>query len=317
MSSMTFPHPRAKSSEQTVAVVIPAFNEASSIAQVVTDFRRALPAARIVVVDNASTDRTGALAADAGAEVIRETRQGKGFALLAGLQYAATADIFIMVDGDGTYPADAAPLLIDRIRSGAEMVIGTRLQDAKEGAFPIGHSWGNRLFNAVVRVLFGIKTRDLFSGYRAMTRRLLVQSPLIAQGFEIETELSVQAFVKRFRVEEVPVIYRARHADSHSKLKTFGDGYRIAIAILAFFRDYRPLMAFGWTALLLFVASLSVGSIVVQQYLETGLVLRIPLAICAAGLFILSALSLTAGVLLSSINRRAEEIRSMLASRWT
>ena len=303
--------------EPRVAVVVPAFNEANSIAKVVMDFRAALPDARIVVVDNASTDRTGEIAHAAGAEVVRETRQGKGFALLAGLRYAAPTDIFVMVDGDGTYPADSAPVLIARIQAGADMVIGTRLQRASEGAFPIGHSWGNRLFIAVVRLLFGIRTLDLFSGYRALTRRLLEQSPLIAQGFEIETELSIQAFVNRFRVEEVPIAYGARSGDSRSKLNTFGDGYRIAIAILAFFRDYRPLMAFGWTALLLFLASMSTGSLVIQQYLATGQVLRIPLAICAAGLFILSALSLTAGVLLSSINRRAEEIRSMVVSRWT
>jgi len=299
-----------------VAIVIPAFNEALTIAKVVHDFRSVLPAARLVVVDNASTDGTGRLAEEAGAEVVRETRQGKGFALLAGLRYAAPADIFVMVDGDGTYPAASAPALIGRIQDGADMVIGTRLQRATEGAFPIGHSWGNRAFIGIVRLLFGIKTLDLFSGYRAMSRRLLEQSPLIARGFEIETELSIQAYVNRFRVEEVPVVYTARTGDSRSKLNTIGDGSRIAIAILSFFRDYRPLMAFGWTALLLFAASIAAGSLVIEQYLATGQVLRIPLAIGAVGLFILSALSLTAGVLLSSINRRTEELRSMLASRW-
>jgi glycosyltransferase involved in cell wall biosynthesis len=304
-------------SQPRIAVVVPAFNEAHSIAKVVTDFRAALPDARIVVVDNRSTDRTGEIAQAAGAEVVRESRQGKGFALLAGLRYAAPADIFLMVDGDGTYPAESAPLLIAGIEAGADMVIGTRLQGASAGAFPIGHSWGNRAFIGVVRLLFGIRTLDLFSGYRALTRRLLEQSPLIAQGFEIETELSIQAFVNHFRVEEVPVVYGARTGDSQSKLNTFADGYRIAIAILAFFRDYRPLTFFGLMAVLLFLASLATGSLVIQQYLATGQVLRIPLAICAAGLFILSALSMTAGVLLSSINRRAEEIRSLLVSKWS
>ena len=197
------------------------------------------------------------------------------------------------------------------------MAIGTRLRDAGEGAFPVGHSSGNRLFIAVVRLLFGIRTLDLFSGYRALTSRLLQQSPLIAQGFEIEAELSIQAFANHFRVDEVPVIYRARSADSESKLHTLRDGYRILIAILAFFRDYRPLTFFGLTAVLLFLASMGTGSVVIEQYLATGQVLRIPLAICAAGLFILSALSMTAGVLLSSINRRAEEIRSLLVSKWS
>ena len=197
--------------------------------------------------------------------MIRETRRGKGFALLTGLRHAAPADIFLMVDGDGTYPAESAPDFIERIRAGADMVIGTRLQGAGEGAFPLGHSWGNRMFNAVVRLLFGIQTLDLFSGYRALISRLLEQSPLIAKGFEIETELSIQAFVNHFRVEEVPVVYRARIGDSKSKLHTVRDGYHILIAILAFFRDYRPLTSFGVAALLLFVASMSTGSLVIQN----------------------------------------------------
>lgn len=297
-----------------VAIVVPCFNEATSIAAVVSDFRAALPTARIVVVDNASSDRTGEIARAAGAEVVRETRRGKGFALLTGLRRAAPADIFVMVDGDGTYAAEDVPRLLARIQDGADMVIGTRLQKAHDDAFPVGHSWGNRLFIVVVRLLFGIRTCDLFSGYRALSNRLLQQSPLIARGFEIEAELSIQAFANGFRVDEVPVIYRPRTGDSESKLHTIRDGYRILIAILAFFRDYRPLTSFGLTALLLLMASLLTGSVVIRQYLATGQVLRVPMAIGAAALFILSALSLTAGVLLSSINRRAEEIRSLLAS---
>ncbi len=307
----------ASRQELRIAVVVPCLNEAGSIGAVVADFRHALPRARIVVVDNGSTDATAALARAAGAEVISETRRGKGFALLAGLRHVAPADVFVMVDGDGTYPAADAPRLIARIHDGADMAIGTRLDGADDGAFPVGHSIGNRLFIAVVRLLFGIRTLDLFSGYRALTARLLQQSPLIAKGFEIEAELSIQAFANRFRVDEVPVSYRPRGNDSESKLNTIHDGYRILIAILAFFRDYRPLTFFGLTSLLLLTVSLAAGSVVVQQYLTTGQVLRIPLAICAAGLFILSALSMTAGVLLSSINRRAEEIRSLLVSRWS
>jgi glycosyltransferase involved in cell wall biosynthesis len=298
-----------------VAVIVPCLNEEQAIAKVVADFRAALPAARIVVVDNASTDRTVDAALAAGAEVVRETRRGKGFALLTGLRHATGADIFLMVDGDGTYPAASAPLFVERILAGADMVIGTRLQDAGEGAFPLGHSWGNRMFNAVVRLLFGIQTLDLFSGYRAMSSRLLEQSPLIAKGFEIETELSIQAFVNHFRVDEIPVIYGARTGDSKSKLRTMRDGYHILIAILAFFRDYRPLTSFGAASVLLLIASLATGTPVVKQYLATGLVLRIPLAIGAVGLFILSALSMTAGVILSSINRRADEIRALLVTK--
>lgn len=312
---MTLPADVAAGRDARITVVVPCLNEAQSIGAVVKDFRAALPNARIVVVDNASTDGTADVARAAGAEVLRETRRGKGFALLAGLRHAAPSDIFVMTDGDGTYPAESAPLLIERIHDGADMVIGTRLHVVGDRIFPMGHSLGNRLFVLVVRLLFGIRTQDLFSGYRALTSRLLEQSPLIAQGFEIEAELSIQAFANRFRVDEVPVNYGAR-IDSASKLHTIRDGYRILIAILAFFRDYRPLTSFGIVALLLFVASISAGSVVIEQYLATGQVLRIPMAIGAAGLFILSALSMTAGVLLSSINRRAEEIRSLLVSKW-
>ncbi len=300
--------------EPRVAVIVPCLNEGDTVARVVADFRAALPAARIVVVDNASTDATGESARAAGAEVVRETRRGKGFALLAGIRHASEADVFLMVDGDGTYPAEDAPPLLERIRDGADMAIGTRLEVREGDAFPRGHSLGNRLFIAIVRILFGIRTRDLFSGYRALTARLLQQSPLIAHGFEIEAELSILAFANHFRVDEIPVRYRPRAGGSRSKLHTVRDGYRILVAILAFFRDYRPLTFFGLMAVLFLFASVTTGGIVIRQYLETGQVLRIPMAIGATALFILSALSLTAGVLLSSINRRAEEIRALLVS---
>jgi hypothetical protein len=166
-----------------------------------------------------------------------------------------------------------------------------------------------------VRVLFGIRTQDLFSGYRALTNRFLEESPLIARGFEIEAELSLQAFVNRFRVAEIPVEYRSRSGDSKSKLRTIRDGYRILVAILTFFRDYRPLTFFGSTAVLLLLLSFWAGGPVVQQYLATGQVLRLPMAILATGLMLLSALSITTGILLSAMNRRTEEMRSLLLSR--
>jgi glycosyltransferase involved in cell wall biosynthesis len=296
-------------------IIIPCLNEAASIGDVVTEFRRELPAARIVVVDNASTDDTAAVARAVGAEVVRETRRGKGHALIAGVRHAGdTSAVYIMVDGDGTYPASGAHALLDRIRDGADMAIGTRLQDAGDGAFPKGHSWGNRLFIAVVRVLFGLRTLDVFSGYRAFTRRMLQTSPLVSTGFEIEVELSIQAHENNFRVDEVPIAYGARRGESHSKLRTFRDGYRILLAILALFRDYRPMAAFGTTSAGLLLGSLATGSLVIEQYLQTGQVLRIPLAVLAAALFIMSALSLTAGVLVSSVNRRAAELRALLVS---
>lgn len=297
-----------------VAVVIPCHNEEATVGKVVADFRAALPEAQILVVDNASSDRTSELARAAGAEVIRETRPGKGFALLSGFRKAGGEgfEVFLMVDGDDTYPAEEAGRLVAGIEAGADMVIGTRLAQADEGAFRAGHSLGNLLFIWLVRLFFGIRTRDLFSGYRAISRRFLAATPLIAQGFEVEAELSVQAQVGRFPVAEVPVRYRARPIESQSKLRTYRDGTRILFAILTFFRDYKPLTFFGLLALFFLALSLAGGTVVIAEFIRTGLVPRLPLAVLSAALFLLSALTFTCGILLSSINRRASEISALL-----
>jgi glycosyltransferase involved in cell wall biosynthesis len=299
---------------ERIAVIIPCFNEEATIGKVVTDFQRAVPQARIVVVDNLSTDGTAARAREAGAEVLRESRKGKGAALVRGLQAARDADLFVMVDGDDTYPAEDVSRLLEATRGGADMVIGTRLEAPDEAALPSGHGFGNALFVLLVRLLFGLRTRDLFSGYRVMTRRFLEVSPLLSQGFEVESELSLQALAKGLRVAEVSVQYRARPPASKSKLRTWIDGYHILVAILAFFRDYRPLTAFGLVSLVCLVAGLAGGAVVTTGYIQTGLVQRLPLAVLSMGLFILSALSLACGVLLSSINRRAAELDA--AIRW-
>jgi glycosyltransferase involved in cell wall biosynthesis len=301
--------------EEKVAVVIPCRNEAQSIERVVADFRRVLPEALIVVVDNASTDDTGARARGAGALVLRESRRGKGFAVVRGFRATRDADFVVIVDGDDTYPAEEVHQLLDGLRNGADMTIGTRLQSYENGAYPIGHTFGNRLFIGLVRVLFGARTQDLFSGYRAFTQRFLHLSPLIAQGFEIETELSLQALAGGFEVTEVPVHYRARGKGSTSKLNTYRDGYRILIALLAFFRDYRPLTCFGGTALVLFLLSGFTGSVVIDEYLRTGLIGRIPTAILSVGLGLLGAITLLGGLLLSSINRRSAELAALLLIR--
>jgi glycosyltransferase involved in cell wall biosynthesis len=307
-------YPKSTADPSRVAVVIPCHNEELTVAKVVTDFRVALPAARILVVDNASRDRTAEEALKAGAEVIREPRPGKGFALLSGFRKARTdgAEHLVMVDGDDTYPAEDAPRLLAAAEAGADMVIGTRLTDFEQGAFRAGHSFGNRLFIFLVRLLFGVRTRDLFSGYRVISRRFLESTPLIAQGFEVEAELSLQAVVKCFPVTEVPVRYRARPRENPSKLHTYRDGYRILLAILTFFRDYKPMTCFGLLALFFLALSLAGGGVVVAEYLRTGLVLRLPLAVLSAALFLLAALSFACGVLLSTINRRSAEIASLI-----
>ena len=309
------PPPEAASPPPRVAVVVPCHNEAATAGKVVRDFRAALPEAQVLVVDNASTDATAEAARQAGARVLHEPRAGKGFALLAGFREAKGADYFVMVDGDDTYPAEDVGKLLEAARAGADMVVGTRLAGAEQGAFRAGHSLGNRLFNLLVRMLFGVRTGDLFSGYRVLSRRFLETTPLIARGFEVEAELALQAVVQGYRTAEVPIRYRARPEESPSKLHTYRDGYRILMAILMFFRDYRPLKFFGLLALFLLLLSLAGGGLVIAEYLQTGLVPRLPLAVLSAALFILSALSMTCGVLLSSINRRSAEIAALMPWR--
>jgi len=300
---------------QSVAVVIPCRNEERSIGKVVEDFRRALPGALVVVVDNASTDATALRASEAGATVLHESRRGKGFAVVRGFRSTRDADFVVLVDGDDTYPADAVHALLDGLRAGADMTIGTRLTSWEDGAYRPGHTFGNRLFIALVRVLFGVQTRDLFSGYRAFTQRFLMLSPLIAQGFELEAELSMQALAGSFVVTEVPVHYRARGEGSVSKLSTLRDGYRILVALLAFFRDYRPLSCFGGLAVVLWILSALSGGVVVDQYLHTGQVLRVPLAVLSVGLALLGAISFMGGLFLSSVNRRAQELAVLILRR--
>jgi glycosyltransferase involved in cell wall biosynthesis len=297
-----------------VAIIIPCLNESQTIEKVVADFRAQLPEARIVVVDNGSDDDTAARARGAGAEVIFEGRAGKGFALLAGFVVARDSDYLVMVDGDDTYPADVVLKLLAAAEN-ADMVVATRLQGHGDRAFPMGHGLGNWLFLVLVRALVGLKTADLFSGYRVVHRRLLDAAPLIAQGFEIEAELSLQANARGFRIAEVPITYRARPEGSTSKLRTVRDGTRILLAILTFFRDYRPLTFFGMLSMGALGVSLTGGAVVVAEYLRTGLVPRLPLAVLSMGAFLLSTLFFAVGVLLSSINRRSAELAAMITWR--
>ena len=309
------PHGRHENWRDDVAVVVPCYNEEATIAKVVADFRRVLPGARVIVVDNASSDETGAEAEAAGAFVLTESRRGKGFALLHGFRAARDAHYVVMVDGDDTYPAEDAVKLIEALENGADVAIGTRLADYESGAFRSNHTLGNKLFIGLIRAMFGVRTQDLFSGYRAFTHRFLELSPLIAQGFEVETELSIQALAGGFLVTEIPVRYRARPAESPSKLNTYRDGYRILIAMLALFRDYRPLMLFSSIALMFFLGAMVTGSIVITEYMQTGQVLRMPTAILSIGLVLLSAVSMIGGLLLSSVNRRSAELAALISRR--
>jgi glycosyltransferase involved in cell wall biosynthesis len=282
---------------------------------VVREFRQVLPDARVVVIDNDSTDRTAKEAIEAGADVIKELRRGKGYALIRGFQATGDSAAVLIVDGDATYSAADAIALLEELGRGADMVIGTRLAKPQAGAFSTSHTLGNRFFISVVRVLFGVRTQDLFSGYRAFGRRFIDVTALIAEGFEIEAELSLQAVTHGFAVREVPVSYRPRPAQSHSKLQTYRDGARILLALIAAFRDLRPFAFFGSIAIVFFILSLAAGTPVVLDYMRTGLVYRLPTAVLAVGLGLLGAMALIGGVILSSLNRRTAQLAVLISRR--
>lgn len=293
-------------------MLIPCLDEAATIGKVIDDFRAALPAARIVVFDNASTDRTAAIATERGAEVILEPRRGKGYVVEA-MFSRVEADLYVMVDGDDTYPADHVEALLSPLIAGeADMVVGARLKQGGEGAFRPFHMLGNLLVRGLINRIFGARLSDILSGYRAYNRRVVEQVPVVASGFEVETELTIQALYHRLSLVEVQVPYRSRPEGSHSKLNTFRDGWRVLWTIFSLFRETKPLTFFGLLAILLFAGGVAAGVPPVMDYVVHRYVYRVPLAILATGLMILSCLSLGLGIVLHAVNWRFKELHNVL-----
>lgn len=296
-----------------VAVLIPCYNEAATIAKVVGDFRTALPEATVYVYDNASTDDTAAVAAAAGAVVRHEPRQGKGN-VVRSMFRDVDADCYVMVDGDDTYPAEAAAELIAPIVSGeADMAVGDRISngsyEAENGRR--FHGFGNDLVRWLIRVLYGYSFEDVMTGYRAFSRAFVKTMPVMSQGFQVETEISVWAVDRRWRVVDVPVDYRDRPEGSESKLSTYSDGMLVLAAIASLFRDYRPMAFFGWVSVVLVALGLIAGVPVVAEYLDTSYVSKLPSAVLAVALMLCAALSFAAGTILDSVaraNRRRWEL---------
>lgn len=296
-----------------VAVLIPCYNEAATIAKVVGDFRTALPEATVYVYDNASTDGTAAIAAAAGAVVRREPRRGK-CNVVRSMFRDVEADCYLMVDGDDTYPADAATALIAPIAAGeADMAVGDRISNGSYGAengrrF---HGFGNDLVRWLIRVLYGYSFEDVMTGYRAFSRAFVKTMPVMSRGFQVETEISVWAVDRRWRVVDVPVDYRDRPEGSESKLSTCSDGMLVLAAIASLFRDYRPMAFFGWVSVIFVALGLIAGIPVVAEYLDTGYVSKLPSAVLAVALMLCAALSFAAGTILDSVaraNRRRWEL---------
>ncbi len=294
----------------SIAVLIPCYNEERTIAKVVKDFQIALPSATIYVCDNASEDRTAAVAREQGAIVFVERLRGKGNAVRR-LFADVDADIYVMVDGDDTYDAAMAPVLIaGLLDERLDMVSGARLQRDSR-AFRPGHRLGNAILTKTVAQLFGKRFRDMLSGYRVMTRRFVKSFPAMASGFEIETELTVHALELRMAVIEIPTEYRDRGEGSASKLHTFRDGIRILKTIIMLLEEERPLRFFGACFAALATLSLALGIPVAIEFIETGLVPRVPTAILASAIMILAFLSLTIGMILDIVTRGRREMKRL------
>lgn len=299
-----------QSQKLRIAVLLPCYNEEAAIAQTVAGFRAALPDAAIYVYDNNSADRTREVAAAAGAIVRSERMQGKGH-VVRRMFADIEADVYVMADGDATYDAAAAPVLVARLLDERlDMVVGARKSQVEEAYRP-GHLIGNRLFTGLLARLFGRSFTDIFSGYRVFSRRFVKSFPALSAGFETETEISVHALELAMPVAEVVTSYGARPEGSVSKLSTWRDGWRIAKTIVHLFRLERPILFYGTIAALLAASALILSIPLAITYAKTGLVPRLPTAVLVTGMMMLAALSFAAGLILDTVVRGRREMRRL------
>jgi glycosyltransferase involved in cell wall biosynthesis len=293
-----------------IAVLVPCHNEAATVAGVVADFARALPGAQVWVFDNRSTDDTAARAAAAGALVRRAPLRGKGN-VVRRMFSDVEADVYLLVDGDGTYDAAAAPMLVRRlIEEGLDMVSAARVSTEAE-AFRAGHRFGNRALSGAVRMVFGRQFEDMLSGYRAFSRRFVKSFPAHSRGFEIETELTVHTLQMRLPAAEVEAPYGARPEGSQSKLSTFRDGWRILRMISLMVREERPMQFFGVAGLIAALLAGLLATPVLMAYFRTGLVPRLPTLVVAVGLAVVALLSFACGLILDTVARARLEQRRL------
>ncbi|WP_084420975.1 glycosyltransferase [Henriciella litoralis] len=315
------PRPVSDAEEARIAVTLPCYNEAATIADVIAAFRTALPAADIYVFDNNSTDGTAEIARQAGAIVRTEMRQGKGH-VVRRIFADVEADIYVMADGDGTYDASLAPTLIELMkRNHVDMVVGTRANVTKDAGRG-GHAFGNSIFNRLFNAMFGRQFSDIFSGYRVFSRRFVKSFPAVSGGFEIETEMSVHSCQIGIPTLERPTPYGVRPEDSASKLRTFRDGFRILGMFFMLAKETRPAAFFGAIGLLLTLCALGLSAPIIMTYLETGLVPRFPTAVLSMGLIIVATVAAVCGLILDSLARaRVEAKRSVFlsypAGKWS
>src|SRR4051812_6322405 len=291
-----------------IAVLVPCYNEEAAVGTVVADFRKALPAAKILVYDNNSKDRTIAVAGQAGAEVRSERRQGKGH-VVRRMFADVDADIYLLVDGDATYDAASAPRMIAALTGERlDMVVGFRVDQAA-AAYRPGHRFGNRMLTGFLSMVFGEAFKDILSGYRVFSRRFVKSFPVLSDGFEIETELSVHALELALPVAEIETPYYPRPEGSFSKLNTWRDGFRILSTIIKLYRSEKPLRFFTAIGCCLVLISVGLAIPVIVTYLEQGLVPRLPTAVLSTGLMILAVLSVSSGLVLDTVTRGRREMK--------
>ena len=302
------PHPR-------IAILIPCYNEELTIGQVVRDFRAEVPEAEIYVFDNNCTDRTVEYGREAGARIAYERRQGKGF-VVQSMFCQVEADVYVIVDGDGTYPPGEVHKLIQPILLGeAEMVVGSRLMEASDSEFRLLNKLGNGFFLKVINFVFKVKLSDVLSGYRAFNREFVKSIPVFGGGFETEVELTIKALARGYRITELPVRLTPRPQGSFSKIRIVQDGFVILNTVLTLFRDYKPLTFFGGMGLFLITLGFVPGIIVIVEFIKTGLVPRLPSAVLAVGLVLSGMLLFVVGLVLHTITRRFQELEHQLKLR--
>lgn len=294
---------------EKIAVLIPCYNEELTIEKVIKDFKKELPEAEIYVYNNNSKDKSKEIALKNGVKVVDEYKQGKGNVVRSQFR-DIDADIYVMVDGDDTYPAEFVHELIKPVRNGeADMAIGDRLSNGtyqKENKRHF-HEFGNNLVRKSINILFNTNLKDIMTGYRVFNKRFVKNMPVLSPKFEIETEMSLYALDKKYIIKEIPIIYRDRPEGSSSKLNTVSDGIKVVKTIVRMFKDYKPLRFFGIIALILFCLALVIGIPVIGEFVKTSYITKVPSAILATGVMILSVISLQCGIILDTITRQHRE----------
>ncbi len=291
--------------DKKIAVLIPCYNEELTVEKTVSDFKRVLPNADIYVYNNNSKDRTKELALKAGAIVKDEYRQGKG-AVVRSMFRDIDADVYIMVDGDDTYPAEEVEGLITPVLEGkADMVIGDRLSSTyyTENKRPF-HNFGNSLVKGLINFLFKSNLNDIMTGYRSFSKKFVKCMPVMSDGFQIETEMTIFALTNNMQVVNMPITYRDRPEGSESKLNTFSDGYKVLLTLFNLFKDNRPFLFFGCLSLIIFILGLVVGVPVIDEFIKTAYITKVPSAVLATALMINSFLLLSVGIILDAIKNQ-------------